>query len=342
MHPTAGESTRAADARMVVAIVAYRAAPLTIDCLASIEPERVDLPNLQVVVVDNASPDGAADAVARAIEERGWGAWVDLIRAPVNRGFAAGNNIAIRRMHSCYADAGWLLLLNPDTVVRPGALRHLRDFMAARSEVGAAGGRSEDPDTTPQVCCFRFPNAANEVLGHLGIGLLGRLFQRHLTGLGIPQQPCPVDWVSGAFLLLRREMLDQLGLMDEGYFLYFEETDYLLRAQRAGWQCWHVPDSRVVHLVGQSSGVTVRNRAPQRMPGYWYESRRRYFVHHYGRTYAALTDLALVLVCPLGRLRHRLQGKTPRTPPHFIADMLRHSALWHRDAPPAAVVRGTA
>jgi N-acetylglucosaminyl-diphospho-decaprenol L-rhamnosyltransferase len=230
-----------------------------------------------------------------------------------------------------------LLLLNPDTLVRPGALRRLRDFMATRPEVGAAGGRSEDLDATPQVCCFRFPNAVNDVLVHLGIGLLGRLFERHLTGLGIPQQPRQVDWVSGAFVLMRREMVEQLGLMDEGYFLYFEETDYLLQAQRAGWQCWHVPDARIVHLVGQSSGVTVRNQAPRRMPGYWFESRRRYFVHHHGRVYAALTDLALVLVCPIGRLRHRLVGRTPRTPPHFVRDLLRHSALWHSEAPPAAV-----
>jgi N-acetylglucosaminyl-diphospho-decaprenol L-rhamnosyltransferase len=319
--------------RLVVSIVAYKSAALTIACLASLEPERAALPDLQVIVVDNASPDDAAQAVARAIDERGWGDWVELIPSSDNRGFAAGNNVAIRATRERYADAGWILLLNPDTLVRPGALTRLRDFVASRPEVGAAGGRSEDLDTTPQVCCFRFPNAVNEVLGHLGIGLLGRLFERHLTGLGIPEQPRQVDWVSGAFVLLRREMIEQMGLMDEGYFLYFEETEYLLRAQRAGWQCWHVPDSRIVHLVGQSSGVTSRHLVPRRMPGYWFESRRRYFVHHHGRLYSALTDLALVLVCPLGRLRHWLQGKVPRTPPCFVRDMLRHSALWHDDGP---------
>jgi len=318
-----------ADERLVIAVVAYGAAPLTIDCLASIEPERASVPGLRVVVVDNCSPDGAADVVARAIDERGWGAWAELVRAPANRGFAAGNNVAIRTMQQRHAGAQWLLLLNPDTVVRPGALRRLLDFMIARPEVGAAGGRSEDPDATPQACCFRFPNAVNEMLGHLAIGALSRLFNRFRTNLGIPEQPRQVDWVSGAFVLMRRDMVEQLGLMDEGYFLYFEETEYLLRAQRAGWQCWHVPESRIVHLVGQSSGVTVRHRGPRRMPAYWFESRRRYFVQHYGRVYAALTDLALLIVCPLGRLRHRLMGKVPATPPHFEGDLLRHSALWH-------------
>jgi N-acetylglucosaminyl-diphospho-decaprenol L-rhamnosyltransferase len=124
-------------------------------------------------------------------------------------------------------------------------------------------------------------------------------------------------------------------MMDEGYFLYYEETDYCFRARRLGWRCWHVPDSRVVHLVGQSSGVTRRDLAPRRLPSYWYESRRRYFALSYGRAYAAATDLALLLVCPLAALRLRLQGRASPIPPSFLADLLRHSALWHRDTAPA-------
>jgi len=323
-------------AHLVIAIVAYKSAPMTIDCLASIEPELARLPATRVIVVDNASPDGAGDAVAQAIAARGWGQWAELFAAPSNRGFAAGNNIAIRRMLEQEQQARYLLLLNPDTLVRTGALRRLVDFVDARPEVGMAGGRSEDLDATPQICCFRFPNAVNEVLGHIGLGVLDRVFARHLTRLGIPEVPRQVDWVSGAFLLLRREVVEQVGPMDEGYFLYFEETDYLRRAQQAGWQCWHVPDSRIVHLVGQSSGVTVRNRAPRPLPDYWFESRRRYFVRHHGRAYTALMDLALLLACPLGRLRHLLQGKAQRTPPRFVRDLLRHSALWHDDTTAAS------
>ncbi len=316
------------DRRIVISIVAYQGAELTIACLRSIEPELASVPGSRVIVVDNASPDGAADRVAQAIAEHGWGAWVTLMRAPGNLGFAAGNNIAIRAMLADPQPASYLLLLNPDTLVRPGALRTLLDFVAARPEVGMAGGRSEDPDATPQMCCFRFPNAINEVLGHLGIGVLDRLFERHLTRLGIPEQPLQVDWVSGAFVLVRRAVVQQIGLMDEGYFLYFEETDYLRRAQQAGWQCWHVPAARVVHLVGQSSGVTVRNQAPRRVPAYWFESRRRYFVAHHGRFYAALTDLLVIVGFPLGRLRHRLTGKARPVPPHFLGDLIRHSALF--------------
>lgn len=329
------------DTRLLVAIVAYQAALLTIDCLASIEPERIALPGLRVIVVDNASPDGAADAVAEAIARRGWSGWATLVRSPTNRGFAAGNNVAIRDMLAEVPRRDFVLLLNPDTVVRPGGLGRLLEFMLTHPRAGIAGGRSEDMDGTPQVCCFRFPNAVNDVLGHLGVGLLDRMFERHLTRLGIPEQALKVDWVSGAYMLMRREVIEQIGLMDEAYFLYFEETDYALRVQQAGWECWHVPDSRVVHLVGQSSGVTVRDRAPRRLPAYWYESRRRYFVRHHGRAYAILTDLALALACPVGRLRHRLAGKAQRTPPHFVGDLMRHSALWAAEPPPVIALQTT-
>jgi N-acetylglucosaminyl-diphospho-decaprenol L-rhamnosyltransferase len=318
----------AAAPRLVIAIVAYKAADLTIACLRSIEPELASLPPTKVLVVDNASPDGAGKQVERAIAEQGWGNWATLLHADANRGFAAGNNLAIRTALAAAQPPDFVLLLNPDTLVRPGALRTLLDFVTARPEVGLAGGRSEDLDATPQVCCFRFPNIVNEVLGHLGIGLLDRLLHRHLTRVGIPEQPRQIDWVSGAFMLVRKAVIDQVGLMDEAYFLYFEETDFARRAQAAGWQCWHVPQSRIVHLVGQSSGVTVHHGPLPRMPGYWFDSRRRYFVRHHGRAYAAFGDLLVVLAYPLGRLRHILQRKPQRVPPHFLADFIRHSAIF--------------
>ena len=253
--------------RVVVSIVAWKGADLTIDCLRSLEPEVASMPGLHVYVVDNASPDGAADRVGEAMAREGWGAWATLIRAPENRGFAAGNNIAIRAMQAQGETADYVLLLNPDTIVRPGAIRGLVEFAQAHPKAGIVGGRSEDPDTTPQMCCFRFPSATDEILGYVGIGVLDRLFHRRLARIGIPQEPVQVDWVSGAFMLIRKEVLEQVGYMDETYFLYFEETDYTRRARLAGWECWHVPQARIVHLVGQASGVTVRDQPRRRGAG---------------------------------------------------------------------------
>ena len=332
-RPAPGAAPSTAVGRLVVSIVAWKGAELTIACLRSIEPELDSVPGMRVIVVDNASPDGAADRVEQAIAQNGWGGWATLMRAPGNHGFASGNNIAIRAMLAQAQPAEYVLLLNPDTLVRPGALRLLLDFVAARPTVGIAGGRSEDFDATPQMCCFRFPNAINELLCYLGLSVLDRLFQRHLTRLGIPQEPRVVDWVSGAFMLIRKAVIDDIGLMDEGYFLYFEETDFARRAQQAGWGCWHVPQSRVVHFVGQSSGVTVRDQPPRRVPSYWFESRRRYFVLNHGRRYAALTDMLVIVAYPLGRLRHWLQRKPARSPPHFFGDFVRHSAIVKRETP---------
>lgn len=322
-----GTNESASRPRIGVAIVAWKGADLTIDCLQSVGQQLADVPDCHVYLVDNASPDDSADRVAEAIEHRGWEQWVTFIRSPVNGGFASGNNLAIRQMFSEPAKPDFVLLLNPDTVVRPGAFRKLLDFMLAHPSIGLAGGRSEDPDTTPQFCCFRFPNLISEVSLYLGLGVFDRVFNRFLTRIGIPQEPRQVDWVSGAFVMIRKQVIDDIGLMDEGYFLYYEETDYILRARRAGWTCWHVPDSRVVHLVGQSSGVTTRNVKPSRRPAYWFESRRRYFTLNHGRLYAAATDLLVLIVYPFSRLRGVIQRKPNSNPERFLLDLARHSAL---------------
>ena len=312
-----------------VCIVNWRAAELTIDCLRSLEPQVGEFRWCRVFVVDNASGDGSAEKIAAAVHEAGWGDWVELIRADTNGGFAAGNNLAIRRLLRERPDVDYVHLLNPDTVVRPQALSILVKFLEAHPEVGVAGGRSEDPDATPQLCCFRFPSRTGELLAYLRIGLVDRLLASRLGRVGIPEQPIPIDWVSGAHMMIRREVIDAIGLLDEGYFLYYEETDFTLRARRAGWRCWHVPESRVVHYVGQSSGVTRREGTPQRVPRYWFESRRRYFMLNHGRAYAMVADALAIAAFALWRGRRWLQRKPDRDPPGFLRDLFRGSSLLH-------------
>ncbi|RYG70531.1 glycosyltransferase family 2 protein, partial [bacterium] len=232
---------------VVVAIVTWRAPKLTIECLESLVGERAAHADLRVVVVDNDSQDGTADAIAAAIESHGWGEWIELIRAPRNGGFAYGNNLVFRHAATRYPQHRFVLLLNPDTVARPGTIRELRDFMVANPEVGIAGGRCEDPDGTPQICSFRFPGVVSEFSSQIRLGLFDELFRRHLVRMGPFERPVEVDWVAGALMIVRREVFDTIGLMDESYFLYYEETDFSLRAQRAGWPTWHVPQARVIH-----------------------------------------------------------------------------------------------
>lgn len=313
--------------RVGVSIVNYQAARLTMECLDSISSQLADTQGYRVYVVDNASGDGSEQQIVDAIRRNGWQDWVVLITASSNDGFAAGNNIAIRRMLSECPDLNYVLLLNPDTVVRPRAFQILVEFMDANRSVGIAGGRSEDPDATPQVCCFRFDNIANEFANRLRLNVLGRLIGSYRTQVPIPNQPREIDWVSGAFMIIRRRVIDDIGLMDQGYFLYFEETDFTLRARRAGWSCWHVPASRVVHYVGQSSGVTSKDKQSERYPAYWFESRRRYFVLNHGLMYAMLTDLAVIIGACLWKLRRVVQRLPDRDKPHFLRDFITHSSL---------------
>ncbi len=312
---------------IVVSIVTWRAPRLTIDCLASLAPEVSTSRSIRVLVVDNASGDGTAEAVEEAIQTRGWSGWVDLIRSPINGGFAAGNNIVCREAARRFPEYRYMVLLNPDTVALPGALRELCAFMDRKPKVGIAGGRCENPDGTVQESCFRFPGIVSEFADQLRLGLFDRMARRFLVRMGRHTQPVEVDWVVGALMVVRRKVFDAIGLMDESYFLYYEETDFSLRARRAGWPTWHVPSSRAVHFVGQLTGVQSHSDRPKRLPAYWFESRRRYFVVNYGLVYAIALDLAVLIGDLLWALRVLLERRKERKPPLWIEDLVSKGVL---------------
>ena len=332
--PEPGASNGATDltsARLLIAIVNYRTTELVLDGLEVLAEELRALPGARVVVVDNASGDGSAKRLRGAIEEHAWQGWCSLVASETNGGFAYGNNAAVR---AASEPSDYVLLLNPDTRIRPGAIRTLLEFMLRNPRVGVGGSRLEDEDGTQQHSRFRFPNVLGELEATLRLGPLTRRIPGSVVAPPLVTEPHPCDWVAGASLIVRREVLDQVGPMDERYFLYFEEVDLCRRAQLAGWECWYVPDARIVHFVGKSSGVTARGAVLQRRPRYWFASRRRYFVQHHGRAYAALADVAW-LVGMLGwRLRKALSKRSDTDPPHLIGDFVRYNFLspsgWRR------------
>jgi N-acetylglucosaminyl-diphospho-decaprenol L-rhamnosyltransferase len=310
-----------------IVIVNYRTAGLVIDCLRSLVEEVRSLGDCRAVVVDNDSGDGSADRIAAAIAAEGWGTWAEMLPLGHNPGFAGGNNAALRPLFTGPNPPDYVLLLNPDTVVRPGAVRTLAEFLEKHPHVGIAGSRLEDPDGTPQRSAFRFPGVASELEDGLRLGLVSRLLRRRMVAPPVRDDAHPTDWVAGASMLVRREVFEAVGLMDERYFLYFEEVDFCLQARRAGWPCWYVPASRVVHLVGQASGVTDVKRPAKRRPRYWFESRSRYFRRNHGRLYKALSDAAWVCGYALWRARRRLQRKPDTDPPGLLWDFIRFNFL---------------
>ena len=328
-----GESEGGAPTRVLVAIVNYRTGRLAVECLRSLLPEVQARPGTRVMVVDNVSGDKSAETIAQAIVAEGWSGWARLTRASVNGGFSYGNNLAIRPALASAQPPALIWLLNPDTQVRPGALRELVAFLEAHPQVGIAGSSFEQEDGSLWPHAFRFPSIWSELATGLRLSAVAALLKSRTTLLRMGDYAQRVDWLPGASMMVRREVFDAVGLMDEGYFLYFEETDFCLQAARAGWPCWYVPQSRVMHIAGQSTGVTGVQAAFNRRPSYWFESRRRYWLKNHGWFYAAATDLVWVICFSLWKLRSALQRKPASDPPHYLRDFLRHSALFHTSMP---------
>ena len=311
--------------RLLIVIVNYRTASLTIDCLRSLAPEIAAMPGARVVVTDNDSGDDSLSRIGQAIAAERWTAWAELAPLPRNGGFAYGNNAAIRPALQSSDPPDYVLLLNPDTVVRAGAIRALLDFLDAHPKVGLAGSRLEHPDGTPQRSAFRFHSVLGELEAGLRLGPVSRLLSKKVVAPPVSSSACPTDWVAGASLMIRREVFEQIGLLDEAYFMYFEEVDFCLRARRAGWPCWYVPASRVVHLVGQSSGVTDAARATRRRPAYWFESRRRFFETHFDPLRAFMASAFWTFGFATYRLRRAIQRKPDSDPASMLADFVKYS-----------------
>ena len=314
--------------KLLIVIVNYRTGDLTVDCLRSLMPEIAALPSTSVVVADNESRDGSIDAIARAIAAEGWTSHASVVSLGRNGGFAFGNNRPIAAALRSSDPPEYVMLLNPDTLVRPGAVRELLAFMESHPHVGIAGSRLEDLDGTPQRSAFRFPSIPGEIDAGLQLGIVSKLLNRHVVAPPASDTPHRCGWVAAASMIIRVQVVADIGLMDEGFFMYFEETDFCRRAARRGWPCWYVPASRVVHFVGQASGVTDPRQTHRRRPAYWFESRRRYFLRNHGWPYAVLADLSFTVCFALWRLRRAIQAKPDRDPPKLLGDFLRHSSIW--------------
>jgi N-acetylglucosaminyl-diphospho-decaprenol L-rhamnosyltransferase len=267
---------------LLIVILNYNTAALLRGCLQSL---RTAAPGLhhRIVVVDNASTDGSAAMVRTEFPE------VELIASPANIGYSAGNNLAFRvygldRLQSeqalpSVAVPAYALLLNPDTLVPPGTLEAMVRFMAARPEVGAAGPRVRRPDGTLDLACRRsFPTPQVSFYRMVG---LSRLFPRSRRFNAYNLEFLPedavhaVDAVVGAFMLLRREAVLQVGLLDEGFFMYGEDLDWAKRIKDAGWEVWYNGQVEITHVKAAASRQSPKSRID------FYEAMWLFYRKHY-------------------------------------------------------------
>lgn len=253
-----------------VSIVNTSSRDLLLACLASLEADDGRASSVEVVVLDNASDDGSAEAIRTQFPS------VRLIEQRFRAGFGANHNTVIRATTGRY-----VYVLNEDTVSEPGSFDRMVQYLDAHPRVGALGPHVVYPDGRHQASAWRFPTPGAAAIGSLTLGRAG-------IEQSAGDRPKRVDWAMACALLVRREALGEVGLFDERFFIYTEETDLCRRLGRGGWETHYLPDVSITHHVSQFSA----NVPERRIVEHW-RSRRRYWAKHHSplgaRTAAALT-----------------------------------------------------
>jgi GT2 family glycosyltransferase len=308
-----GPVPRTAGIDLSIIVVAWNVRDLVLDCLASIDAAELGI-SYEVIVVDNGSEDGTVDAVRTQFPD------TSVIALPRNIGFAAGNNQGLLKMRGRHA-----VLLNSDTILLPDGFERCVGYLDAHPGVAVVGPQLLNPDRTKQNCIHNSPTILSELVGQ---SLLRRLFPRRYPSKRVHYDgPVEVEAVLGACLFVRREVVDQIGPIDEDYFFFLEETDWCHRIRAQGWKVVHLPDARVIHLYGEST----KKKVPLRTRIEYYRSRYTFFRKNRSRVAFRAVQLIvatkLLSGCIFGGRR---------------AAEYRAILAWHRDGMPSTSGLGQA
>jgi N-acetylglucosaminyl-diphospho-decaprenol L-rhamnosyltransferase len=264
-------------AEVAIIVVSWNTRELTASCLESVRRTSGAV-EAELLVVDNGSSDGSQAMVRERFP------WVRLIANAENLGFARANNQAMRATESEF-----VLLLNSDAELLPGALESLLACLRAHPEAAAAGAKLLNPDRSFQASYAAFPNLLSELLllARLAPAVYGPYFPS--VGPEASREESRADWVGGACMMVRRAALDEVGLMDERYFMYSEEMDWCYTMGKAGWEIRFCPEAQVIHHGGQSA-----NQVSERKLAMIYRSKLRFFRRHYGPAQVAVLRLMML------------------------------------------------
>lgn len=315
---------------IAVAIVSYGTSDLVVASLPRLLQELKGYDH-RVFVVDNASPHGDGAKLADGIAKLAPGPHVIVLQSEKNGGFAAGNNIAINRIREGSWRPNALLLLNPDACVKPGAITEMMRILETKPKAGFVGPRIAHPDGSTWTAAFHFPSFGTEVIGALSINALSRHFPTVVKEM---TEPTRVDWVTGTATLIRWAALEEIGDMDDGYFLYYEEVDYMLQGYLYGWESWHAPLAIVSHAAGSSTGLIDGRPKTGRQPPYWFDSWARYFAKNHGTTFTRLLAICKLGAMLFAHLHRAIRGKAINRPERFYRDFTRNVILARLSPPP--------
>lgn len=281
-----------------------------------------------ILLVDNDSGDGSFETMQNGVEAATWPdhLTVQVLQSGRNGGFGAGNNFGIRAGLALCPEAEFVYILNPDARVGETTISALVTYLKAHPKAAIAGSWIYGEDGADHCSAFRFPGLASEFESAIRFGPVTRILRNYVLPMHVPDTSGPVGWIVGASMLARTSVLNRIGLFDETFFLYFEETDLCLRAYRAGEEVHFVRESRTCHIGSVATGMKTWRRTPP----YWYESRWYYYTKNHGRAYAIAATVMNVSGTALWRLRRWIERK-PNTDTHrFLRDMIAHdlSALF--------------
>lgn len=276
-----------------IIIVSYNVKNLLVDCLNSIINQR-HKSTCEIIVVDNNSTDGSAGAIKTQFSK------VGLVENLYNAGFTTANNQGIKKSKGRY-----VLLLNPDTVVLPQALDRMVEFLDRHPEAGAVGCRMWwDKKGRLQRTCSRFPTLRTAFLEHT---LLGKLFPNSKTMHNYLLKDWDrdtvqeVDAASGAGLMLRRKTVNEIGMLDENFFMYFEEIDWCFRAKQNGWKVYFIPEAEIIHYSGQSSKLNPKSA----------KIFRKSMLYFYKKHYGLVVYFILKVILATSSLWSRMRSSWP-------------------------------
>jgi len=277
---------------LAIIIINYRTPVMTAECLESVLPEIKNISS-RIIVVDNDSGDNSIEYLETWCGKNDHDSNITIIGSEHNLGFSGGNNLGINSV-----DAKYYLLLNSDTLLNKDSIISLISYANNNPETGLITPRLENIDGSAQECCFQYITPMSEFLSAARTGFIYRLFSRYVIPVPVVDAITSPQWSSFACVLIRKQVFDKIGLLDDGFFMYFEDTEFCYRARKAKWDIINLPASRVIHLGGMSSTLADDVKSNNRPPRYLYESRARYFYLLYGR--AGL--LAANILWHLGRI----------------------------------------
>ncbi|KGK42890.1 hypothetical protein LH51_03970 [Nitrincola sp. A-D6] len=313
---------------VAIVLVNYNAGQLLSDNLSRIIECSRGV-NAKLFIVDNKSTDDSYSILDGLINSKNI-VDVDLIRSNVNGGFAYGNNLGIAKALESGFEPDYFYLLNPDAVPENGAIEEAVKNAKQMSDCCIVGSQMLDEAGNKTASAFRFPSIISEFNRGANIGLVSRLFPAASLVLPTNESIVPCDWVCGAGFLVPLKVYETLGEMDEQYFLYYEEVDYMKRAREQQIPVLVATQSKVVHIAGVSTGIVNNKVEKSSIPVYWYQSWHRFYFKNYSKAKAVMCGIAWIAGRTFNNILSFFIKKRKPNDGHSIARFWRYAILGNK------------